>query len=64
MPCRGGRNGGEEKLRMEEHRMEKARRSGIKEVPAYRLSVAQHIRFLTSQSAYIAYIEYWNSKLN
>jgi ParB-like nuclease family protein len=45
------------------HRMEKVRRTGINRIPAYRLSVQQHMRFLTSQSAYTAYIEYWNDKL-
>jgi len=45
------------------HRMEKARRIGISRMPAYKLNVSQHI-ILTSQRAYVAYIEYWNSKLN
>jgi len=45
------------------HRMEKARRMGIKSILAYRLNVEQHIRFLTTTMAYLAYIEYWNSKL-
>jgi hypothetical protein len=45
------------------HRMEKARRVGIKNILAYRLNVEQHMRFLTSKMAYLAYIEYWNSKL-
>jgi hypothetical protein len=45
------------------HRMEKARRMGIKTLVAYKLSVDQHIQFLTSKKAYLAYIEYWNSKL-
>ena len=45
------------------HRMEKARRMGIKSMQAYRLNVEQHMRFLTSKKAYVAYIEYWNSKL-
>ncbi len=45
------------------HRMEKARRMGIKSMLAYRLNVEQHMRFLTSKKAYVAYIEYWNSKL-
>jgi hypothetical protein len=45
------------------HRMEKARRAGIKSIQAYKLNVRQHMRFLTSQKAYAAYIEYWNSKL-
>ena len=45
------------------HRMEKARRMGIKSILAYRLNVEQHMRFLTSKKAYFAYIDYWNSKL-
>ena len=45
------------------HRMEKARRMGIKSILAFRLNVEQHMRFLTSKKAYLAYIEYWNSKL-
>ena len=45
------------------HRMERARRQGIKKVPAYRLNVAHHIRFLTSRKAYEAYVGYWNNKL-
>lgn len=45
------------------HRMEKARRAGIKSIQAYKLNVRQHMKFLTSQKAYTAYIEYWNSKL-
>jgi hypothetical protein len=45
------------------HRMEKARRMGIKSLPAYKLNVDQHILFLTSTKAYAAYVEYWNSKV-
>jgi hypothetical protein len=45
------------------HRMEKARRMGIKSLLAYKLNVDQHIIFLTSTKAYVTYIEYWNSKL-
>ncbi len=45
------------------HRMERARRLGIKMVPAYRLNVEQHIGFLDSRKAYEAYVEYWNNKL-
>ena len=44
--------------------MEKARRVGINSIGAYKMEVQQHIRFLTSEKAYEAYIEYWNSKLN
>ncbi len=45
------------------HRMEKARRMGIESMLSYKLNVEQHIRFLTSRKAYVAYVEYWNSKL-
>ena len=45
------------------HRMEKARRMGMKCLPAYKLNAEQHLRFLTDQKAYLAYVEYWNSKL-
>ena len=44
------------------HRMEKARRMGVNSMPAYKLNVNQHIKFLTSKQAYIAFIEYWNDK--
>ncbi len=44
------------------HRMEKARRMGVKSVQAYKLDVEQHMKFLTNKKAYVAYIEYWNSK--
>ena len=45
------------------HRMEKARRLGICSIPAYKLAVELHVRFLTSEKAYVAFVEYWNSKL-
>ncbi|MFH0985549.1 MAG: ParB/Srx family N-terminal domain-containing protein [Candidatus Omnitrophota bacterium] len=45
------------------HRMEKARRLGIKSILAYRLTVDHHVRFLTERKAYETYIEYWNGKL-
>ena len=45
------------------HRMEKARRMGINSIQAYKLNVEQHMRFLTSRKAYVAYIGYWNNKL-
>jgi hypothetical protein len=46
------------------HRMEKAKRLGLKDIMAYKLSPAQHIRFLTSRNSYDAYINYWNDKLS
>jgi len=45
------------------HRMEKAKRSGIEFIMAYRLNVNLHINFLTSIEAYYAYINYWNGKV-
>jgi len=46
------------------HRIEKAYRSGIDTILAYKLTPDQHIRFLTSKKAYHAYVEYWNSNVN
>jgi len=45
------------------HRIEKAYRSSVESILAYKLSPEQHIPFLTSLKGYHAYIEYWNSKL-
>jgi len=45
------------------HRMEKARRMGVNSMPAYKLSVKQHIKFLTSKKAYLTFVEYWNGKV-
>jgi len=45
------------------HRMEKARKLGITNLPAYRLTVRQHMKFLTEKKSYDAYVEYWNDKL-
>jgi hypothetical protein len=45
------------------HRMEKARWMEIKDIPAYRLNVEQHVRFLTSEKSYLTYVKYWNGKL-
>lgn len=45
------------------HRMEKARRHGVGTIRAYKLTVRQHIVFLTSKKAYLSYIEYWNDKV-
>ena len=46
-----------------QHRVEKAHRLGIETIQAYKLSVHQHIKFLTSRKAYEIYVEYWNSKI-
>lgn len=44
------------------HRIEKAYRSGVETIPAYILTVRQHLPFLTTVEAYHAYVKYWNSK--
>jgi len=44
------------------HRVEKARRDGIRTLLAYRVGPHHHHRFLTSVTAYKKYVEYWNSK--
>jgi hypothetical protein len=45
------------------HRMEKARRLGVQTLPAYKLAMPQHIRFLVSRRGYEAYVGYWNGKI-
>ena len=45
------------------HRMEKARRAGIPTLTAYKVPPEQHMKFLICKEAYVAYVEYWNSKL-
>jgi hypothetical protein len=45
------------------HRIEKAYRSNVESILAYKLSPEQHMPFLTSVKAYHAYIDYWNSKI-
>lgn len=46
------------------HRLEKACRAGIDQIPVYRIYANQHLAFLTTTKAYKAYIEYWNSKVD
>lgn len=46
------------------HRMEKAKRLGHRDIMAYKLRPEQHIRFLTTRNAYENYIIYWNDKLS
>ncbi|MBM4148323.1 MAG: hypothetical protein FJ224_04700 [Lentisphaerae bacterium] len=45
------------------HRLVKARRSGVSTLHAHKLTAAQHLPFLTSKKAYLAYVEYWNGKV-
>ena len=46
------------------HRLEMAKRLGIGEIPAYKFGPEVHINFLTSEKSYLAYIKYWNGKIN
>ena len=46
------------------HRMEKAKRLGYKDIMAYKLSPEQHVMFLTSCHSYDKYIVYWKDKLS
>lgn len=45
------------------HRLAKARRAGVVELPAHRLQCPVHVPFLTSAFAYESYVEYWNDKV-
>jgi hypothetical protein len=45
------------------HRVEKARRDGIKSLLSYRVGPDHHHRFLTSVEAYKVYVQYWNEKV-
>ena len=45
------------------HRLERARRDQLSAIPAYRVLAEQHVAFLTSQTAYETYVQYWNNKL-
>ncbi|WP_404429613.1 hypothetical protein [Sutcliffiella horikoshii] len=45
------------------HRVTKARELGITTLPAYKLTLHQHIPFLTSQTGFEAYARYWNEKV-
>jgi len=45
------------------HRMARARRDGVPNVPAYRIHCPHHVAFLTSTMAYQKYVEYWNGKI-
>ena len=46
------------------HRLSKARREAARTILAHRISCPQHVPFLTSMTAYEAYVEYWNSKVD
>lgn len=45
------------------HRVAKARREGLRTLPAHRVACPHHVPFLTSTRAYERYVEYWNEKL-
>lgn len=46
------------------HRMEKARRASVTELPCYLVPPEVHTLFLCSQEAYDSYIDYWNEKVD
>lgn len=45
------------------HRVAKARREGVRTLPAHRVACPHHVQFLTSTQAYERYVAYWNEKL-
>ena len=45
------------------HRLAKARRENATGIPVRRVRCPEHVPFLTSTRAYVAYVEYWNSKV-
>ena len=45
------------------HRVAKARRLGVTELPAYYLTEQQHRQFFTREKADELYVKYWNEKL-
>ena len=45
------------------HRVAKARREGLRTLPAHRVACTHLVPFLTSTRAYESYVEYWNEKL-
>lgn len=45
------------------HRMEQARLRGVETLQAFKLTAAQHVRFLTSTRAYRTYVTYWNGEV-
>ncbi|MBX0313297.1 hypothetical protein [Planococcus glaciei] len=45
------------------HRVAKARRLGVKGLPVYYLTPAQHRQFFTFEEADRLYVDYWNDKL-
>lgn len=47
-----------------QHRVARARREGVRAIPARRVRCPYHVRFLTSAAAYQKYVEYWNSKVD
>ncbi|OED33108.1 hypothetical protein H1Q58_12250 [Planococcus maritimus] len=45
------------------HRVAKARRMGVTELPAYYLTEQQHRQFFTRKEADKMYVDYWNEKV-
>ena len=45
------------------HRLEKARRAGIKELPAWFVDAHAAVHYMGSEFEYSQYVEYWNTKI-
>jgi hypothetical protein len=45
------------------HRVARARREAVSDLPARTIYSPHHVPFLTSIKAYESYVEYWNAKL-
>lgn len=45
------------------HRIEMAKRLGYKKFGVYRFNMEVHLQFFTTEKGYLAYVDYWNSKL-
>jgi hypothetical protein len=45
------------------HRIEKARSLGREYFEFYKFMMESHLPFLTTKEGYLAYVDYWNSKL-
>lgn len=45
------------------HRLKKARISGMTKILAYKIFHQVHYQFLTSTDAYVSYVSYWNEKV-
>ena len=47
-----------------QHRVAKATRDGVEQIDAYKLTVNQHINFMSEIKRYEKFVEYWNGKID